>query len=92
MSDTTPIEPSTGTSSDGPPSELPVGGPSEEQVESRAESLEAEPGNGAGQDTRRQAEALLAESEARVGDPATRDPSDDGVIRRGSDEGVETQP
>ena len=51
----------------------------------------AEPGN-RGRDTRRQAEALLAESEARVDDPATRDPENDGVIRRGSDEGVEAQP
>jgi membrane-associated phospholipid phosphatase len=91
MSENAPIEPSTGTSSDGPPSELPVDGPSEDQVESRAESLQAEPGN-RGHDTRRQAEALLAESEARVDDPATRDPENDGVIRRESDEGVETQP
>jgi undecaprenyl-diphosphatase len=70
----------------------PASGPTGEQIESRAESLEAEPGNGAGQDTRRQAEALLAESEERVDDPAARDPDDDGVIRRASDEGVETQP
>ncbi len=69
--------------------------PTDEQVESRAGSLAAEPGNGrrlrrasrAG-DTDVQARALLEESEERVEDPATRDPDDPGVIRRTSDEGV----
>lgn len=61
--------------------------PTDEQVESRAGSLAAEPGNGAG-DTGVQARALLEESEERVEDPATRDPGDPGVIRRTSDEGV----
>jgi undecaprenyl-diphosphatase len=69
------------------------GVPSDEQVESRADELEAEPGNaGAGTpgESRRQAEALLEESEERIADPASRDPGDDSVIRRPSDEGVET--
>ncbi len=61
--------------------------PSPEQVDSRAGSLAGEPGNPA-QDTQAQARALLEESEARVEDPAARDPDDDGVIRRRSDEGI----
>ena len=61
--------------------------PSPEQVDSRAGSLAAEPGNPV-QDPKAQAEALLEESEARVEDPAARDPDDQGVIRRRSDEGV----
>ena len=61
--------------------------PSPEQVESRAGSLAAEPGNGT-QDPEAQARALLEESEERVEDPAARDPDDDGVIRRRSDEGI----
>ncbi|HEY6709494.1 MAG TPA: phosphatase PAP2 family protein [Actinomycetota bacterium] len=63
--------------------------PSPEQVESRAGSLAAEPGNsGATQDPGAQARALLEESEERVEDPAARDPDDEGVIRRRSDEGI----
>ena len=61
--------------------------PTEEQVESRAGSLAAEPGNGA-DDTGAQARALLEESEERLEDPAARNPHDPGVIRRRSDEGV----
>jgi membrane-associated phospholipid phosphatase len=63
--------------------------PSPEQVESRTGSLAAEPGNGA-QDPEAQARALLEESEERVEDPAARDPDDQGVIRRRSDEGITT--
>jgi membrane-associated phospholipid phosphatase len=61
--------------------------PSTEQVDSRAGSLAEEPGN-AVQDPNAQAKALLKESEERVEDPAARDPDDQGVIRRRSDEGV----
>jgi hypothetical protein len=61
--------------------------PSSEQVDSRAGSLAAEPGN-ATQDPDAQARALLEESEERVEEPATRDPDDQGVIRRRSDEGI----
>ena len=61
--------------------------PSPEQVDSRAGSLAAEPGNHA-QDPGAQARALLEESEERVEDPAARDPDDQGVIRRSSGEGV----
>jgi membrane-associated phospholipid phosphatase len=61
--------------------------PSPEQVEHRASSLAAEPGNGA-QDPAAQARALLEESEERVEDPAARDPDDQEVIRRRSDEGI----
>jgi len=52
--------------------------PSPEQVESRAGSLAAEPGNG-GQDPAAQAKALLEESEERVEDQAARDPDDEGI-------------
>jgi hypothetical protein len=61
--------------------------PSPEQIDRRAGSLAAEPGNHV-QDPEAQAKALLEESEERVEDPATRDPDDQGVIRRRSDEGV----
>jgi hypothetical protein len=61
--------------------------PTEEQVQSRADSLADEPGN-APADPEAQARALLEESEERVEDPAVRDPDDDSVIRRASDEGV----
>jgi hypothetical protein len=61
--------------------------PSPEQIDSRAESLADEPGNPV-QDPEAQAKALLEESEERVEDPAARDPDDQGVIRRRSDEGV----
>jgi membrane-associated phospholipid phosphatase len=61
--------------------------PNPEQVDSRAGSLTAEPGNHA-QDPDAQARALLEESEERVEDPAARDPDDQDVIRRRSDEGV----
>jgi hypothetical protein len=61
--------------------------PSPEQVDSRAGSLAAEPGNHA-EDPGAQAQALLEESEQRVEDPAARDPDDQEVIRRRSDEGV----
>jgi membrane-associated phospholipid phosphatase len=63
--------------------------PTPEQVDRRAGSLAEEPGNGA-QDPEAQARALLEESEERVEDPAARDPDDDGVIRRRSDEGITT--
>jgi undecaprenyl-diphosphatase len=66
---------------------MPDPEPSPEQVERRAGSLAAEPGNGA-QDPAAQARALLEESEERVEDPAARDPDDQGVIRRRSDEGI----
>ena len=66
---------------------MPDPQPSPEQVDSRAGSLAAEPGNGA-QDPEAQARALLEESEERVEDPAARDPEDEGVIRRRSDEGI----
>jgi len=61
--------------------------PSPEQVDRRAGSLAAEPGNHADV-PEAQARALLEESEERVEDPASRDPDDHGVIRRRSDEGV----
>jgi membrane-associated phospholipid phosphatase len=61
--------------------------PGPEQVGSRAGSLAAEPGNHA-EDPGAQARALLEESEQRVEDPAARDPDDQDVIRRRSDEGV----
>jgi hypothetical protein len=61
--------------------------PTDEQVESRTEELVAEPGNRT-DDPEAQARALLEESEERIEDPAARDPDDDSVIRRGSDEGV----
>jgi hypothetical protein len=64
--------------------------PSAEQLDSRAGSLAAEPGNPT-QDPQAQARALLEESEDRVEDPAARDPDDPGVIRRRSDEGVTGQ-
>jgi undecaprenyl-diphosphatase len=66
---------------------MPDAKPSPEQVDSRAGSLAAEPGNPA-QDPEAQARALLEESEERVEDPAARDPDDPGVIRRQSGEGV----
>ncbi|HEY6709398.1 MAG TPA: phosphatase PAP2 family protein [Actinomycetota bacterium] len=66
---------------------MPEPEPSPEQVDSRAGSLAAEPGNGA-QDPEAQARALLEESEERVEDEAARDPDDQGVIRRRSDEGI----
>jgi undecaprenyl-diphosphatase len=66
---------------------MPEPEPSPEQVDRRAGSLAAEPGN-ASQDPDAQAKALLEESEGRVEDPAARDPEDQGVIRRRSDEGV----
>ena len=66
---------------------MPEPEPSREQVDRRAGSLAAEPGNPA-QDPEAQARALLEESEERVEDPAARDPDDQGVIRRQSGEGV----
>jgi len=68
---------------------MPEPEPSPEQVDSRAGSLAAEPGNRA-QDPEAQARALLEESEERVEDEAARDPEDQGVIRRRSDEGITT--
>jgi undecaprenyl-diphosphatase len=61
--------------------------PSPEQVDRRAGSLAAEPGNHADV-PEAQARALLEESEERVEDPASRDPDDQDVIRRRSDEGI----
>jgi membrane-associated phospholipid phosphatase len=69
----------------------PGGGPSEEQVRSRADSLQAEPGN-RGDDTDLQAEALLEESEARVEDPAARAPGDERVLRRRADDTLPPDP
>jgi membrane-associated phospholipid phosphatase len=66
---------------------MPEPDPTQEQVDSRAGSLAAEPGN-AVPDPDAQARALLEESEERVEDPAARDPDDQGVIRRQSGEGV----
>ena len=66
---------------------MPEPEPSPEQVDSRAGSLAAEPGNST-QDPEAQARALLEESEERVEDEAARDPDDQGVIRRRSDEGI----
>jgi hypothetical protein len=68
---------------------MPDPEPTREQVESRAASLSSEPGTPS-DDAEAQARALLEESEARVEDPAARDPDHPGVIRRGSDEGVDT--
>jgi membrane-associated phospholipid phosphatase len=77
------------TSQPDPPRSQPMADndPSPEQVDRRAGSLAAEPGNHV-QDPEAQARALLEESEGRVEDPAARDPDDHGVIRRRSDEGV----
>jgi undecaprenyl-diphosphatase len=66
---------------------MPEPEPSREQVDSRAGSLAADPGEHV-QDPEAQARALLEESEERVEDPAARDPDDQGVIRRQSGEGV----
>ena len=63
--------------------------PSPEQVERRAGSLAAEPRNGT-QDPAAPARALLEESEERVEDPAAREPDDQEVIRRRSNEGITT--
>jgi membrane-associated phospholipid phosphatase len=60
--------------------------PSGEQVRRRAEALAAEPGNP--DDPEAQARALLEESEERIEDAAAREPDHQGVIRRGSGEGV----
>jgi hypothetical protein len=65
--------------------------PTGEQIESRSASLSSEPGTSS-DDPEAQARALLEESEERVEDPAARDPDHPGVIRRGSDEGVGTEP
>jgi membrane-associated phospholipid phosphatase len=72
-----------------PPRSRPMPDPSPEQVDRRAGSLAAEPGNPV-DDPDAQARALLEESEERVEDPAARGPTDEGVIRRRSDEGVTT--
>jgi hypothetical protein len=69
---------------------MPRPEPTREQIESRAASLSSEPGTPS-DDPEAQAKALLEESEERVEDPAARDPEHSGVIRRGSDEGVDTQ-
>jgi undecaprenyl-diphosphatase len=65
----------------------PDPGPTDEQVDARAKSLEAEPGNRSAA-PERQARSLLEESEERIEDPAARVPGDERVIRRGADEGV----
>ena len=62
--------------------------PTEEQVRSRARSLAEEPGIPS-DDPQAQARALLEESEERIEHPATRDPGEESVIRRTSDEGVD---
>jgi membrane-associated phospholipid phosphatase len=80
----------SGDQADRPRSQqMPDPEPSPEQVDSRAGTLAAEPGNHV-HDPEAQARALLEESEERVEDPAARDPDDQGVIRRRSDEGVTT--
>jgi membrane-associated phospholipid phosphatase len=80
----------SGDQADRPRSQqMPDPEPSPEQVDSRAGTLAAEPGNHV-HDPETQARALLEESEERVEDPAVRDPDDQGVIRRRSDEGVTT--
>jgi hypothetical protein len=66
----------------------PDPGPTDEQVDARADSLEAEPGNVSAV-PERQARSLLEESEARVGDRAARVPGDPRVIHRAADEGLE---
>ena len=74
----------------GPPASdrEPDPSPTDEQVESRAGALEAEPGNRSAAAPERQARSLLEESEARVDDDAVRIPGDARVIHRGADEGV----
>jgi hypothetical protein len=65
--------------------------PSEEHVEDRAREL-AEGGEGVEdiegdpEKAERAADQILTESEERTFDPATVDPEDDSVIRRGSEE------
>lgn len=65
--------------------------PSEEHVEERAQEL-AEGGEGVEDiegdpdKAERAADQILTESEERTFDPATVDPTDDSVIRRGSEE------
>jgi hypothetical protein len=65
---------------------------SREKVERRAKELvdggrETTPPIAENPETgRRAADRLLAESEARTLDPAARDPEDDSVIRRSSEE------
>jgi hypothetical protein len=69
---------------------MPRPEPTREQIESRTASLSTEPGTPS-DDPEAQAKALLEESEERIEDPAARDPDHPGVIRRDSDEGVDTQ-
>jgi membrane-associated phospholipid phosphatase len=69
------------------PDRMPDREPSNQQVDSRAGTLAAEPGN-APDDPQAQARALLEESEERVEDPAVGDPNHQAIIRRRSDEGV----
>jgi hypothetical protein len=57
--------------------------PGEQRVASRAKALTAEEQDS--DDPESQAEAILAESDARVQDPAVHDPADDRVERRDSD-------
>ena len=66
--------------------------PTRDKVERRARELvdggrEATPSVAEDKDAgRRAARRMLEESEARTFDPAARDPEDDGVIRRSSEE------
>jgi hypothetical protein len=65
--------------------------PSEDHVEERARELEyggegVEDIEGDADKAERAAERMLEESEGRTFDPATVDPKDDSVIRRGSEE------
>jgi hypothetical protein len=66
--------------------------PTDDKVEQRAHELvdggrEATPPVAEDQEAaQRAARRLLEESEARTRDPAARDPEDDGVIRRSSEE------
>src|SRR5687767_6394752 len=57
--------------------------PGEERVDKRAATLKREHG---ADDPEAQAEEMLAESDARVNDPAVRDLGDDRLERRTSDE------
>jgi undecaprenyl-diphosphatase len=81
----------TMTETTGPPvpEREPDPGPTDEQVEARADALEAEPGNQSATAPERQARSLLEESESRVEDDAARVPGDARVIHRGADEGVD---
>lgn len=64
--------------------------PPEDAIEKRAREIESGKGDDPevtdSESARRAAEAILDESEERVADPAARDPENDTVIRRDSEE------